>query len=39
MLDTGISGEGFSWLVPYIMRAKLRFDITFSGRTGTAAIF
>ena len=36
--ETGIrAGEGFSGLEPYMMRAKLRLDIAFSGRAGAAA--
>jgi len=38
-LEIGIgAGEGLSWVAPYMMRAKLRLDITFSGRAGAAAI-
>ena len=33
--ETGIrAGEGPSGVAPYMMRAKLRFDIAFSGRGG-----
>ena len=33
------AGAGCSWVAPYMMRAKLRFDMAFSGRAGSRGNF